>query len=259
MSGLNKNSKIFVSNGILKTCFLVQNVFDHILEGLTVRQTLLYASKLKNSRIPKDLDHNQIATDLMAELLISDTADNRVESCSGGEQKRIVIASELTSHIKPNVLLIDEPTSGLDSNAAEVVISCLKRLSRFHRMSIITSIHQPNNELLLMFDKIYVLAKGGVCVYSGHPQNLRQHMNDCHINCNQNEVPIEVLLRVSSEDTKTDSINRMNEKIIDENKNLFEKCLKQNMRQIRENPNISKRFSFKDLYNLIQTNNDLLL
>ena len=255
MSSLSEESKIFASKGIMKSSFIVQDTSQHLMEGLTVRQTLLYASKLKNSEILKNLphstQHNQIVNDLMAELLISDTADNRVESCSGGEKKRIVIASELTAYRKPNVLLIDEPTSGLDSTAAEVIISCLKRLSRSHRISIITSIHQPNQDLMHIFDNIYVLAKGGVCVYSGLPQNLRQHLNDCHIDCNQNDVPIEVLLRVSSEDTKTDSINRMNEKMIDENKNLFEKSLKQNMRQISENPNISKRFSFKDFWNLV--------
>jgi len=58
---------------------------------------------------------------LMEELMISDIWDNVVEKCSGGQQKRIVIASELTSMIKPNLLSIDEPTSGLDSDAAEVV------------------------------------------------------------------------------------------------------------------------------------------
>ena len=77
----------------------------------------------------------------MEELLISDTADNRVESCSGGEQKRVIICSELTAYIKPKLLLIDEPTSGLDSNAAEVVIKCLKRLSRKLNDMTVIDIH----------------------------------------------------------------------------------------------------------------------
>ncbi|CAG2109986.1 unnamed protein product [Medioppia subpectinata] len=145
-----------------RTCFIQSDVCEHLLSGLTVRQTLLYASKLKNSRIMDQLNDNKIVEELMSDLMISDTADNRVESCSGGEQKRIVIACELTSHIKPNMLCIDEPTSGLDSNAAEVVINCLKALSRRHEMTIIASIHQPNNDLFNMFDNIYVLAKGGV-------------------------------------------------------------------------------------------------
>ena len=57
----------------------------------------------------------------MSDLLISDTIDNRVDSCSGGEQKRIAIACELTAQTKPKILCIDEPTSGLDSLAAYVV------------------------------------------------------------------------------------------------------------------------------------------
>ena len=49
-----------------------------------------------------------------------------------------------------------------------------------------------------MFDSVYVLAKGGVCLYSGPPQNLRQHLNDCQIKCTQNESPIEKLIKISS-------------------------------------------------------------
>jgi ABC-type multidrug transport system ATPase subunit len=56
----------------------------------------------------------------MIDLLISDIKDTNVENFSGGEQKRLVVAMELTSHIKTNLICIDEPTSGLDSNAAEV-------------------------------------------------------------------------------------------------------------------------------------------
>ena len=120
--GLSEESIISLnSRKRLKTCFIVQNISEHLMEGLTVRQNLLYASKLKNSQIIMNLTHNQNIEDLMSKLLISDISDNRVEKCSGGEQKRIVIASELTSYIKPNLLCIDEPTSGLDSNAAEHV------------------------------------------------------------------------------------------------------------------------------------------
>ncbi|CAG2167827.1 unnamed protein product, partial [Oppiella nova] len=121
MSGLSDESRIYVRNGRFRTCFIQQNICDHLMEGLTVRQTLVYASRLKNSRISAHLDHQMIASELMSSLVISDTADNRVETCSGGEHKRIVIACELTAHIKPNMLCIDEPTSGLDSSAALVV------------------------------------------------------------------------------------------------------------------------------------------
>ena len=119
---LSEESKIFFKfSDILRNVFIKQDISEHLLSGLTVGQTLLYASKLKNSRIDKNLDHNSIISQLLSELLISDTIDNRVESCSGGEQKRIAIACELTAEMKPKILFIDEPTSGLDSMAAHVV------------------------------------------------------------------------------------------------------------------------------------------
>ena len=121
--GLTDDTNIYyTTKRRVKTCFIVQNVSEHLLIGLTVRQTLLYASKLKNSQIIPNLDHNQNIEDLVSKLLICDILDKRVDTCSGGECKRIAIAAELTSHIKPTLLYIDEPTSGLDSHATEKVI-----------------------------------------------------------------------------------------------------------------------------------------
>jgi ABC-type multidrug transport system ATPase subunit len=103
----------------IRTCFISQDEREHLLNGLTAKQSLIYASKLKNC--DKNLDHQKNVKDLMKEFLISDIENICIENCSGGEQKRLSIALELTSQIKPNLLCIDEPTSGLDSNAAEVV------------------------------------------------------------------------------------------------------------------------------------------
>ena len=245
---LSDSSKLFVQRiNNYNTSFIKQNVHEHFHVGLTVRQTLLYASKLKNSRITKHLDHNQIVSELMSEFLISDTADNRVEFCSGGEQKKVIIATELTAYKQPSILFIDEPTSGLDSNAAEVIIECLKRLSRSHHMTVISSIHQPNQQLFYKFDSVYVLAKGGVCVYSGFPKNLRQHLNECRIDCNENLIPIEVLLKVCSEEKTSENITQLIVGTNETLKQLNEICLKQNMQSVDENVMQNKIFSLKDL------------
>ncbi|CAG2111650.1 unnamed protein product [Medioppia subpectinata] len=168
---------------------------------MKIKQSLLYASKLKNSRYGQHLDHNEIIENLMSELLISDIIDNRVDMCSGGERKRIAIACELTAQKRPNMLCIDEPTSGLDSCAAINIIQCLKALSNIHDMTIIVSIHQPNNELFHMFDNIYVLAKGGVCVFADRPKHLKQTLINNDIKCDENQIPIEVLLEIASEES----------------------------------------------------------
>ena len=250
---IGNSSKIFTRYKVLKTVFIKQDISEHLLSGLTVRQTLLYASKLKNSRLIHALDHNLLVKNLMSELLIRGTADTRVEYCSGGEQKRIVIASELTAQNKPDIIFIDEPTSGLDSNAAEVTIRCLRNLSRKHSVTLIVSVHQPNQELFQMFDKIYVLAKGGVCVYSGPPHGLRQHLKNCYIECNENTVPIEKVLNICSEDQNNYSLNKLTNKMNEQSEEFYldEKILNETMHLINQRPILSKRFSFKDFYQLM--------
>ena len=100
----------------------MQDQKEHLTFGLTGKETLLYASKLKNNGII-DLNYNHVEKieKLMEDLMITDIENTLVENCSGGQQKRLTIAMELTSVQKPDLLALDEPTSGLDSNSSEVV------------------------------------------------------------------------------------------------------------------------------------------
>ena len=117
---MTKESKIYLSKTQrIRTCFITQDQREHIIPGLTVKQTLLYASKLKNSG--KSVDHYNNINDLMEELSISDVKNSSVDKCSSGQQKRIVMAMELTSIVKPNLICVDEPTSGVDSHSALLV------------------------------------------------------------------------------------------------------------------------------------------
>jgi len=97
----------------IRTFFINQVQTEHLILSLTVRQSLIYASKLKNSGIDLYVDHNNNVNNLMDELMISDIKNTIVGKSSRSEQKRISIALELTSIIKPNMLSIDE----LDSTA----------------------------------------------------------------------------------------------------------------------------------------------
>ncbi|XP_054160034.1 ATP-binding cassette sub-family G member 4-like [Oppia nitens] len=231
-SGITCDSKIYVNQCTdFKTCFIMQSSDEHLWLGLTVRESLLFASKIKNYKIKyweesydnmridfideinvyqsskfrdvecqtdyyldRDkhiIDHNLNVNKILGELLMEDCADyadTLVYSCSGGEQKRLSIGLELVQQSKPNLMCIDEPTSGLDSNASKLVIQCIKHLSDRHRMAIVTSIHQPNSLLLYMYDQLYVLSKGGHCVFTGPPNQLRKHLLDCDISCPQDTV-----------------------------------------------------------------------
>ncbi|OTF76311.1 hypothetical protein BLA29_013914, partial [Euroglyphus maynei] len=117
-----------------------------------------------------------MAMSMLEELEIIDTADTLVNKCSGGQRKRLALALELMSHRMPNFVCIDEPTSGLDSNSAEVIVSCLRKMSHKHNITIVAAIHQPNTEMLMMFDQVYILARGGVCIFSGPPSQISDHL-----------------------------------------------------------------------------------
>ena len=61
-----------------------------------------------------------------------------------------------------------------------------------------TSIHQPNNDLLMLFDSLYVLAKGGICIYNGTPDRLYDHLEEAGILCKEYQSPIEIVVKLAS-------------------------------------------------------------
>ena len=77
---------------------------------------------------------------------------------------------------------------------------CLKNLVIKYNLAILSSIHQPNSDILMMFDKLYVLAKGGFCVFDGESTQLKSHLEQCQVECLDWQVPIEELIKVASKD-----------------------------------------------------------
>ena len=89
-------------------------------------------------------------------------------------------------------------------------MGCLKILSRNHSIAILTSIHQPNCDILMLFDQLYVLSLDGQCIYNGHPSALKQHLIECQISLLEYQVPIEQLIEVaSSNHLNSDLFNKL--------------------------------------------------
>lgn len=130
------------------------------------------------------------------------------DRCSGGEQKRIAICCELMSLVKFDFLYLDEPTTGLDSTAAFEVVQCLKSLKHKYAtsMTIVASVHSPNQSTLHLFDKMFVLAKGGVCLYSATPNGIEKYLDlllgaereeEEKKNVGYKQAPIEKLIKIA--------------------------------------------------------------
>ena len=125
-SDISNDSVFYVSKTkSIRSCFIVQEYKQHLIMKLTVKESLMYSSLLKNYQIRKyKFNHEENIEKIISDLLLTDCQDNLVVNCSGGEQKRLSIGLELTPIVKPNLLCIDEPTSGIDSNASDKVNKC---------------------------------------------------------------------------------------------------------------------------------------
>ena len=130
---------------------------DVHLDLLTVKESLEISCTLRG-----DGDMEYLAS--VAKLLKL-PADKLVIDLSQTERKLLSIGVELVT--KPSLLLfLDEPTSGLDAEAALTIVKFLKKLSE-QGQAILCTIHQPSKSVISYFDNIYLLKRGGECVYFG--------------------------------------------------------------------------------------------
>ncbi len=143
---------------------------DMLIEELTVYQNLYFNARLcfgdyneeqlKNAveRVLQDLELYEIK-----DLQVGDLMNKKV---SGGQRKRLNIGLELMR--EPVVLFIDEPTSGLSSFDSEKVMSLLRNQALSGKL-VFAIIHQPSSDIIKMFDRLWLLDKGGYMIYDGDP------------------------------------------------------------------------------------------
>ena len=143
---------------------------DLLIEELTVYQNLWFTAKLCFEGMPdQELDRRVMKT--LKDLGLDAVKDLKAGSAinkyiSGGQRKRLNIALELIR--EPAVLFLDEPTSGLSSSDTEKVINLLKEQTLKGKL-IIVNIHQPSSDVYKLFDRLWLLDRGGYPVFDGNP------------------------------------------------------------------------------------------
>jgi ABC-type multidrug transport system ATPase subunit len=80
-----------------------------------------------------------------------------VRGISGGERKRLNIATELVTD--PSLIFLDEPTTGLDSFAAQSTMQMLLNLAKNSR-TVVATIHQPRSSIFGLFDMLFLISEG---------------------------------------------------------------------------------------------------
>ncbi|MBL8164619.1 MAG: ABC transporter ATP-binding protein [Anaerolineae bacterium] len=134
----------------------------------------------------------QIA-DLLEEVRLTDVADRKLKTYSGGMKRRVGVAQALLG--SPRLLIVDEPTVGLDPEERVRFRNLLSSMAA--RCTVILSTHIIE-DISHSCNSLAVMNKGRV-VYTGSPSDLilRARGNVWHVTL-QNEQPNGGLSVVSS-------------------------------------------------------------
>ncbi|HUO14638.1 MAG TPA: ATP-binding cassette domain-containing protein [Verrucomicrobiae bacterium] len=109
--------------------------------------------------------------EILARVGLADRAKERVETFSGGMQRRIELAKGLLHH--PGVLLLDEPTTGLDPGARRDLWQYLQILRDEERVSVLVTTHLM--EEAEKCDRLAIMNEGNL-VALGTPAALKSEI-----------------------------------------------------------------------------------
>ena len=106
-----------------------------------------------------------LAGDCLSQVGLTDLADRRADTLSGGEQQRVAIARALAQ--EPRVILGDEPTASLDPALTGTIMGILRRINQERRLTLVVSQHQL--EAALEYGTRIVGFRAGRVVFDGSP------------------------------------------------------------------------------------------
>ena len=127
--------------------------FAAVDEILTGRENLIMIAKLRHLANPR-----QVADDLLNRFGLTEAADRRVSTYSGGMRRRLDIAMSLVG--KPQIIFLDEPTTGLDPEARIEVWKTVKELVNRGTTVFLTTQYLEEAEQLA--DRIAILHDGKI-------------------------------------------------------------------------------------------------
>lgn len=138
--------------------------FAAVDEILTGRENLIMIAKLRYLKNPR-----QVADDLLKRFGLTDAADRRASTYSGGMRRRLDIALSLVG--KPQIIFLDEPTTGLDPEARIEVWKIVKELAGGGTTVLLTTQYLEEAEQLA--DRIAILHEGRI-IASGTLSDLKK-------------------------------------------------------------------------------------
>jgi ABC-2 type transport system ATP-binding protein len=138
--------------------------FAAVDEMLTGRENVIMIARLRHLKHP-----HQVADDLLNRFGLSDAANRRVSTYSGGMGRKLDIAMSLVG--KPPLIFLDEPTTGLDPEARIEVWKTVKELANNGTTVFLTTQYLEEAEQLA--DRIAILHEGKI-IANGTLEELKK-------------------------------------------------------------------------------------
>ena len=115
-------------------------------------------------------DVDEAVRDALVAVGLTEQAEVRVGSLSGGQRKRASIAVELLTD--PHVFFLDEPTSGLDPLTSAELITRLRQLAD-RSATVVFTTHSIDD--LALCDRIVFMTRGGSVGFVGTIDEALEH------------------------------------------------------------------------------------
>eukprot|EP00474_Spongospora_subterranea_P011187 CRZ11645.1 hypothetical protein [Spongospora subterranea] len=185
--------------------YVTQN--DTLLPSLTVWETVSFAAKTRISFFTSYDDLYSHIANVLFEFGLISLAGSVVSGLSGGEKRRLTLATSLV--LQNDVLLLDEPTTGLDSVNALSIVRILRKRALTHSTLVIMTIHQPSPDLLPLFDRVLLMGNCGRMIFNGTPdaaiQFISRHTSMAPVS---GENPFEFMLEALDDGLNMDRMHR---------------------------------------------------
>ncbi|EGL17454.1 MULTISPECIES: ATP-binding cassette domain-containing protein [Paenibacillus] len=127
--------------------------FAAVDEILTGRENLIMIAKLRYLENPR-----QVADNMLKRFGLTDAADRKASTYSGGMRRRLDIALSLVG--SPQIIFLDEPTTGLDPESRIEVWKIVKELADGGTTILLTTQYLEEAEQLA--DRIAILHEGKI-------------------------------------------------------------------------------------------------
>ncbi len=132
---------------------------------LTARENLLLQCRFHH--MPREAAEKKVK-ELLATVKLSEAADRRLKTFSGGMRKRLDLASSLVSD--PKILFLDEPTTGLDPQSRQDIWEYVARLNKQGMTIFLTT--QYMEEADRLSNRLCIVDQGKI-VAEGTPTDLK--------------------------------------------------------------------------------------